>query len=81
MANEDYEEVLEILADLSDYYSDITGRNISMGIGPDSDVWIDSVRTNGREYFESIEEADRRLKLLYDDLLPDEDEIDPLEGF
>ncbi len=81
MANEDYEEMVEVVTDLADYYSDITGRNITMGVATDSDVWLDSIRTNGREYFDSVEEAERRIKLLYDDLLPDEDEIDPLEGF
>jgi hypothetical protein len=75
-----YEELLEITDHLSEYYSDITGRNIALGMKED-EIWIDSTRTNGREFFDSLEEAERRLKLLYDDLLPDEDEADPLEGF
>ena len=81
MANEDYEDMVATVADTSDYYSDVTGRNISMGVDTSLDVWLDTTRTNGREYFDSLEEAERRVKLLYDDLLPDEDEIDPLEGF
>lgn len=81
MANENYEEIMEAVTDTADYYSDITGRNIVMGLDVDYDVWLDTNRTNGREYFDSLEEAERRIKLLYDDLLPDEDEIDPLEGF
>lgn len=81
MANENYEEIMEAVIDTADYYSDITGRNIVMGLDVDYDVWLDTNRTNGREYFDSLEEAERRIKLLYDDLLPDEDEIDPLEGF
>ncbi len=79
--NEEREELLEALGDLADYYSDITGRNILMGVDAGLDVWVDSTRTNGREYFDTIEEAERRVKILYDDLLPDEDERDELEGF
>lgn len=81
MANEDYEELIEEVSGISDYYSDILGRNIGLGVDASFDVWLDSGRTNGREYFESIEEAERRVKLLYQDLLPDEDDEDPLEGF
>jgi len=81
VANENYEEIMEAIIDTADYYSDITGRNIVLGLNADYDVWLDTNRTNGREYFDSLEEAERRIKLLYDDLLPDEDEIDPLEGF
>lgn len=81
MANEEFDEILEATIDVADYYSDITGRNITMGVDASADVWLDSNRTNGREYFDSLEEAERRIKLLYDDLLPDEDEVDPLEGF
>jgi hypothetical protein len=81
VANEDYEDMVATVGDTADYYSDITGRNISMGVDTSLDVWLDTTRTNGREYFDSLEEAERRVKLLYDDLLPDEDEIDPLEGF
>jgi hypothetical protein len=81
MANEDYEELTETLGELSNYYSDTIGRDIRMGSDIDGDVWLSSNRTNGKEYFDSIEEAERRVKLLYNDLLPDEDEIDPLEGF
>ena len=80
MDNELYEEMLEITEHLSEYYSDTTGRNISLGMRF-NEIWIDSTRTHGREVFDSLEEAERRLKLLYDDLLPDEDETDPLEGF
>jgi hypothetical protein len=81
VANEDYYELTETLGELSNYYSDTIGRDIRMGSDIDGDVWLSSNRTNGKEYFDSIEEAERRVKLLYNDLLPDEDEIDPLEGF
>lgn len=81
MADEEYDELVEAVSDLGDYYSDIIGRNIGLGVDASSDVWLDSSRTNGREYFDSIEEAERRVKLLYQDLLPDEDDEDILEGF
>lgn len=81
MANEDFEELLEEVSGVSDYYSDIIGRNIDLGVDASFDVWLDSSRTNGREYFESLEEAERRVKLLYSDLLPDSDDDDSLEGF
>lgn len=76
-----YEELVEEVSGISDYYSDIIGRNIGLGVDGYGDVWLDSGRTNGREYFESLEEAERRVKILYSDLLPDEDDEDPLEGF
>jgi len=82
MANEDYEELMESVSGISDYFSDITGRNISMGVDANHDVWLDSNRTNGREYFESIKEAERRLGQLYSDYLSeDDDTLDPLDGF
>jgi len=81
MPNEDYEELVDEVIGISDYYSDIIGRNINLGVDASLDVWLDSNRTNGKEYFDSIEEAERRVKLLYSDLLPDEDDEDILEGF
>lgn len=76
---EDIEEVREILDNLSDYYAVITGSRVSMGVDANIDVWIDSSRTNGREYFDSVEEAEDRIKRLYD--LEDDDGYDPLDGF
>lgn len=77
---EDIEEVREVLDNLSDYYAVITGSRISMGVDANIDVWVDSSRTNGREYFESIEEAEDRIKQLYE-LDNDDDYNDPLAGF
>jgi hypothetical protein len=80
MEYESVEEVREILDNLSDYYAVITGSRVSMGVDANIDVWIDSSRTNGREYFESIEEAEDRIKRLYD--IEDDDEYgDGLEGY
>ena len=77
---EDIYEVVEILENLSDYYAVVTGNRVSMGVDSNLDVWIDSSRTNGREYFEDIQKAEHRLKQLYE--LDDEDDYsDPLAGF
>lgn len=67
------EELEETVNQLSDYYSEVTGRDIGMGVDEDLDIWINSSRTNGREYVESIEELERRIKLLYQDLIEDDD--------
>lgn len=78
------EELEEITADLAEYYSNITGRNIMLGVSDDLDIWLASNRTHGKEYFESVAEVTRRVELLYSDLLEDNDSdfyIDGLEGF
>lgn len=80
MEYEDIEEVREVLDNLSDYYAVITGSRISMGVDANIDVWVDSSRTNGREYFESIEEAEDRIKRLYE-IDDDFDSGDGLEGY
>lgn len=77
---ENIEEVKEILDNLSDYYAVITGSRVVMGVDANYDVWIDSSRTNGREYFEDIQEAEHRIKQLYE-LDEDDDYSDPLAGF
>lgn len=79
MEYEDIDEVREVLDNLSDYYAVVTGSRISMGVDANIDVWVDGSRTNGREYFESIEEAEDRIKRLYD--LEDEDDYNALDGF
>ncbi len=68
--------------ELADYYTEISGSNVQADIEDNlEEFWVSSNRTNGREYFESIEEADRRLKILYEDLLSDDgDYSDPYEG-
>lgn len=80
MEYESVEEVREILDNLSDYYAVITGSRVSMGVDANIDVWVDSSRTNGREYFDSIEEAEERIKRLYD-LEDDDGTYEPLVGF
>lgn len=75
------EELIETLDDLSDYYTSITGYNITMGVDATDDVYLLSNRTNGKEYFDSLEEVERRVKILYNDLLPDDDDDSGLEDF
>lgn len=77
---ENIDEVKEILDNLSDYYAVITGNRVDMGVDANLDVWIDSGRTNGREYFQDIQEAEYRIKQLYD-LDGDDDYNDPLAGY
>lgn len=67
--------------ELGDIWTEITGRVVEAGASED-EIWISSNRTNGKEYFDDIAEAERRLKILYSDLLIDDgEEYDPLEGF
>ena len=68
------------LIDLAEYYSTELGTNIVMG-AEDGDLWLQCGRTNGREYFEAINDLEDRVKTLYQDKLPDYDYTDPLEGW
>lgn len=70
----DYEELEEVVEELGNYYSETIGRNVDMGVDEDLDIWFSSSRTNGREYVDSLEELDRRMKLLYRDLIEDDEE-------
>jgi hypothetical protein len=75
----EFEELEEIVNDLGNYYSETIGRNVDMGVDEDLDIWFSSSRTNGREYVDSIEELERRMKLLYRDLIEDdEDDVDEI---
>lgn len=80
---DEYSEIEEQAESLEEYYSQVTGRNIRIGLDNDLlEVYINSSRTNGNEYFETIDDAERRIKQLYSDLiLDDEDDYDSLEGF
>lgn len=70
--NDDLEDVTEMLMELSDYYSTITGRNVELGYDEDLDFWLESGRTNGREYFDEISEVEHRVRMLYSDKLGDD---------
>ncbi len=79
MDNEELEELMEATASVADYFSDITGSSIYVGADVGGDVWISSNRTNGKEYLESLQEAERRLELLYSEHF-DDDDTDPYGG-
>lgn len=79
MNEEDLEELQEQLQSLSEYYSEATGRNIEMGITRDEEIWVDTIRTNGKEFYESVDDAEYRIKQLYAELFVD-DLSDPMEG-
>jgi hypothetical protein len=76
-------EMNEQATQLAETYTEITGTIIQADVDNNlEEFWISSNRTNGREYFYSIEEADRRLRQLYSDLLADDgDYSDPYEGY
>jgi hypothetical protein len=75
MLDNEYEryELEEMAGAVGEYFSSVTGRNIEVGIDEDDDYWISSSRTNGREYFESLEAVEDRLKALYSDLFQEDD--------
>jgi hypothetical protein len=66
---------------MAEYYSEITGKSIRVGVQSLDEFFIEAPRTNGREYLSSLKDADRRLKQLYEDMLLDDgDTTDPYEG-
>jgi hypothetical protein len=76
------DERYEVLADLIDYYTTVIGRPVRMGIDNDTDFWLSASRTNGREYFESIQEIEDRMADLYPEFLEVYDTgYDMLDGF
>lgn len=79
MNNEDYEELEEQLMSLAEYYSEATGRDVRMGIEADDEIWVDTMRTNGKEYYESVDDAEFRIRQLYSEVFLD-DMSDPMEG-
>jgi hypothetical protein len=79
MNSEDYEELEEQLMSLSEYYSEATGRNVEMGIDSDEEIWVNTMRTNGKEYYESVDDAEFRIRQLYSEVFLD-DLSDPMEG-
>lgn len=75
-------EKLENIGNLADYFTSVSGHPIDVGLAGNGDIWISSNRTNGREYLDSVSEAERRLELLYSDFMIDDGSTtDPLEGF
>lgn len=79
MNKDDFEELEEQLTSLAEYYSEATGRNVEMGIDSDEEIWVDTMRTNGKEYYESVDDAEFRIRQLYSEVFL-EDFTDPMEG-
>lgn len=81
MRDDKYFEVFEEANNLSDYYSEQTGKTVEFGFDNPYELWVRAPRTNGKEYFESYSTAEERVRLLYPDVFLDDDYGDPLEGF
>jgi hypothetical protein len=81
--NDRWIELNEEATQLAEYYTEITGTNVEADVDNNlEEFWIRSNRTNGKEYFESLRDADTRLRQLYEDLLVDNgDDTDPYEGY
>jgi hypothetical protein len=81
--NDKWLELNEQATQLAEAYTEITGTSIEADIDNNlEEFWISSNRTNGREYFYSIQEAEQRLRQLYEEYLQDDgDTTDPYEGF
>ncbi len=79
MDNEELQELQEQLESLSEYYSEATGRDVRMGMESLDEIWVSTMRTNGREYYESVDDAEFRIKQLYSEVFLD-DLSDPMEG-
>jgi ABC-type tungstate transport system permease subunit len=78
---DDFDEVVEEVSAVAEYFTELTGRSIDAGVDADLDIWIESSRTNGREYLESVNEVERRLRLLYSDLILDDEYDSGLDAF
>ena len=75
------DELYDEALGLEEYYSEVTGRDIHIVVESIDEMYIQAPRTNGKEYFQSLRDADKRLKQLYEDILPDDgDYSDPYEG-
>jgi hypothetical protein len=81
MRDEKYMEILETSVNLTEYYSEETGRDVTFGFDNEYELWVDAPRTNGKEYFETYEAGEERVRLLYPDVFLDEDYGDPLADF
>lgn len=79
MNEEEREELEEQLSSLAEYYSEETGRNVEMGITGDGEIWMNTRRTNGKEFYESLDDAEFRVRQLYSEVFLD-DLSDPMEG-
>jgi hypothetical protein len=81
MRDEKYMEILETSVNLTEYYSEETGRDVTFGFDNEYELWVDAPRTNGKEYFETYEAGEERVRLLYPDVFLDDDYSDPIPEF
>lgn len=79
MDEEELQDLQEQLSSLAEYYSEATGRNVEMGISRDEEIWVNTIRTNGKEFYESVDDAEFRVRQLYSEVFLD-DMSDPMEG-
>lgn len=79
MDEEELQDLQEQLSSLAEYYSEATGRNVEMGISRDEEIWVNTMRTNGKEFYESVDDAEFRVRQLYSEVFLD-DMSDPMEG-
>jgi hypothetical protein len=81
MRDDKYMEILEASVNLTEYYSEETGRDVEFGFDNEYELWVNAPRTNGQEYFEDYSTAEERIRLLYPDVFLDDDYTDPLAEF
>jgi hypothetical protein len=77
MRDSRYFEMFEQASNLTTYYTEETGAFVEFGTDDDNDLWMATPRS-GKEYFDSFEVAEERVRLLYPDVFLDDDYTDPL---
>lgn len=78
MRDDRYFELYEQASNLTDYYSEQIGKQVEFGLDGYEDLWVRIPRGNGKEYFDSFDTAEERVRLLYPDIFLDDDYSDPL---
>lgn len=78
MRDDKYFEVFEQSSNLSDYYSEQIGTDVEFGFDRDGhDLWFRTPRSS-KEYVESYDFAEERIRSIYSELFLDDDYDDPL---
>jgi len=75
MRSEEELELQEALDPLAEYYSEFTGRNISLNATEECEIRLHTSR-NEVEYFDSIDEAEFRIRQLYRELFVDDNFVE-----
>jgi hypothetical protein len=60
---------LDDLDTLMEYYSELSGKNLSYGVTGDGEFWVN---TGILEYYDNLQDVDKRLHSLYAHLLLDD---------